>query len=352
MRLPQHLTLALLGIQAASALRKTEGASFAPPDEVMPDFWEGLDSGSTADQSRLQGAQKIYVRPSRQRVSKRRQNASTKKLALLGPFDAGTNLLLTTLETNHPGKVREACDQDCILIDDARTAHCRIWKHGLNISDAPGKTHGVEPLYELLSYRNKLQPEDVVVVIMVLNPLSQMISWHKAGYNLDPCTGLRSMADYDKPCHNVGMEWYGLGHHKELPVTRFASTMDIYNRYMRMYGAIQREGPYTAVLVTYEDLVYSPGDVVNRVAEVVGWPQLDSVAIIDAPAKQHGDPSGRERALEKLRAREWLQEIPSEEAKRAMCKGLDASALEGLVDNSYSSEEPSKSYVADCEGYF
>lgn len=352
--------MALLGARLAGAIfiskdnpllaqKDASPAAQAVPDEVMSDFWEGLDIGSADHRQRLQVAGRVYLRPRRRSLAKHGLHNSDKKLALLGPFDTGTHLLLNTLMANHQTHLYKACDWDTLTIDHDKTAHCRLWKHGINISDSP-HNQGGEPVYEVLK-RQGVQPKDTVVVMMVRNPLATLTAWKKAAYDLGPCAW-RALDEYDQACSARHIKWHGDGQPDKFATASFSSTMDAYNRYMRMYSAIQNEGRvHAAVLVTYEDMVYSPGDVVNEIADAMGWPQRDDVAVIDAPAKSHGDAHGRDRALEKLRGRDWLQKIPSDAVRKAMCMGLDTSVLQGIQDNRYDSDEPSKSYAADCNGY-
>lgn len=355
MTLPSLMLVSLLGVRLTSALLQKRGAGLttddAIPDDVISAFWEGLDVRNATNRLILQDAEKVQVTPQRQQERKRSPSLTRQvnlKLALLGPFDTGTHLLLNTLQANYHDEVVKACGWESMVIDDDPTSHCRLWKHGINISDSR-YDQGGQPVYQILR-RQSIRKADTVVVMLVRSPLATMISWWKAAYNLAPCVD-RGMEQYSMPCTANGMAWEGAGQPDWFSLLPFTSTMDVYNTYIRMYGALQEEGRlHAALLVTYEDLVYSPGDVINAIADAMGWPPRASVGIADTAAKSHGWAHGRSLALEKLRSRDWLQHIPSE-VRKAMCTGLELRALEGLRDNNYRSDEPSETYDADCKGY-
>jgi len=357
------LSALLLARQAAAILRhlpvedhgKDGAVGKDPPalEALVSDLWDGMDIADAADVLRiLDGTATALARPRRPLRRDREAgntDGSKRSLVLLGPFDVGTHLLLNTLRLNHETEVFKACSWESMTIDNDKTAHCRLWKHGVNISDGVNTTGG-EPVYTILN-RQGVALDDAVIVMLVRSPLATMVAWKKAGYDLKQCLA-RDMASFGSPCWAMHMTWRGNGQPDPWKMTSFSSTMDAYNRYMRMYKAIRADQRvHRAVLVTYEDLVFSPGDVVNEIADAMGWPEKEQVAIVEGPAKNHGGAVGRERALQKLRGRMWLQEIQSEENRRIICRGLDAGALEGIQDNTLSADEPSDSYMADCEGY-
>jgi len=336
--------------------------SFHPDENLVSDFWQGLDIKHERRRG-LAGVKRRGIAARRHRRAagespsahvsggEQAKKGGQKSMVLLGPFDTGTNLLIDTLNENYPRELEQACHLSRITIDNDLKSHCRLWKHGLNISDATSRTGG-EPVYTVIE-RQGLQVKDTVAVMIVRSPLATLTGWKKSGYDLAPCTR-RMLWSYDEPCSTPTIQWCRDGVHTgcNFATKQFSSTMDAYNTYMRLYRALQNEGKlHGAVLVTYEDLVFSPGDVVGEIAEAIGWAGRESVTIIDEPAKNHGQAHGRDLALRNLRERSWLTGVIEDRVlRKELCALIDMSLLEGLVDNKYDPNEPSLKYSADCDG--
>mmetsp|Transcript_19003 Transcript_19003/g.44673 ORF Transcript_19003/g.44673 Transcript_19003/m.44673 type:complete len:383 (+) Transcript_19003:132-1280(+) len=314
-------------------------------EDAISRLWDGREL-DTNEQRFLRGT--LTFRQAN--IAKARSN-STLKLAMLGPFDAGTHLLIHTLTLNYPDVVHKACGHSEILIEDA-FSHCRVWKHGLSLSPREGKgsVEGEHPLERVLS-NQEVDVKETVLVVMVRSPLAQIASWQLAPYEIFPCMQ-RPVSFFDGPCSARGMSWLRLGDHDHHWPTWFASSMDIYNRYMRMYKQLQRSGHFHDVLlITYEDLVLVPQDVIADIATSMNWPVLEKIASMEAPAKSHGHVVGRDQAIQKILRRPWLTQYTSEE-RAVLCGGLDPQAYGALEENGRRARGyPVNSYGADCLGY-
>eukprot|EP00409_Alexandrium_fundyense_P003527 CAMPEP_0185902702 /NCGR_PEP_ID=MMETSP0196C-20130402/1918_1 /TAXON_ID=2932 /ORGANISM="Alexandrium fundyense, Strain CCMP1719" /LENGTH=167 /DNA_ID=CAMNT_0028621597 /DNA_START=14 /DNA_END=514 /DNA_ORIENTATION=+ len=147
-------------------------SAVADVDDVITSMWDGLDI-DTSDENKLQEAGRQFFWPQKKGLRKtesnlRKSNLTSRAMVLLGPFDSGTHLLINTLRDNYKDEVYKACAWDRITIDNDKFSHCRVWKHGLNISDSKNDQGG-NPVYTVLA-RQGLQLSDVVVVMMVRSP--------------------------------------------------------------------------------------------------------------------------------------------------------------------------------------
>lgn len=269
-------------------------------------------------------------------------------VTLLGPPDTGTNLMMSSLLLNYPNRLPRTCVDGSFHTSDIGT-NCpgNVWKHSIsNASDMHSR---------ILATSGRENLNSSALIIMIRSPIAQLISWHNAGYSLVPCTD-RPYNQFDQPCFaNTSPE-----HHdttEGVDATRmydeslqFKSTMDVYNSYLSQYWNIRSMDRFGhgVHVVRYEDLVYTPEVVLAQLARSFGWAQPLEFRTVDEPAKDHGNPVGREAALERLRTRSFL-EVLSDEELSLLCAGVNETlpllleSYEGFYTNT------SRHYYQDCK---
>merc|ERR1740123_1018848 len=110
---------------------------------------------------------------------------------------------------------------------------------------------------------------------------------------------------------------------------------------MLQFKQLSDEQQFKSVLfVPYEDLVVDPEQVLRQVQQHLHLPARTKYNIFDSPAKYHGHSNGREKAVQKLKSREYLEKYGPNDLS-LLCNGLDQSAIEGLL----SEQGP---YTQDC----
>mmetsp|Transcript_43005 Transcript_43005/g.79945 ORF Transcript_43005/g.79945 Transcript_43005/m.79945 type:complete len:382 (-) Transcript_43005:57-1202(-) len=254
-------------------------------------------------------------------------SASTRhRYTVLGAFDSGTNLFYAMANLNF----------------GIAQSRAEIWKHS---------TVGASAIIEAMARRAEAAGEqlsDVVLVLMVRSPISQVVSWKKATYNLENCME-RPFADMGHPCtagtNNIEDE----GHSQT-----FSSTMDVYNTYLQQYHDLKKAGAFKHVFMfTYEDLVLNPKKVLHAFGRKCGAtilpPSIVPFVVMEAPAKEHGDAVGREEALQKLASRSWMDSFSSDKAGLVtLCKDLNRSLIKDLVEGAYRDAGKQVPYSHDC----
>jgi len=248
-------------------------------------------------------------------------STSVVKWGLLGPFDSGTNLFRLSVNTNFP---------------QLKDAPVDVWKHSLSGSNA------ITTAYQ--QHMAPLPLKSMVLVMMVRSPLSQISSWKKAPYNLGPCVADKAYADMSKACQARMNCMQGLCGEDDpnLPFHSFASVADIYNQYLHQYQQLQKENKFKHImLVTYEDLVLNPQDVMKKFAHAMDFVVAEQVVAVDEPSKDHGDPVGRAEALAKLKSRPWLAEMGSA-GLQAICPQLSKELIGNFKEGNY---------VQDCRDH-
>mmetsp|Transcript_147097 Transcript_147097/g.256693 ORF Transcript_147097/g.256693 Transcript_147097/m.256693 type:complete len:575 (+) Transcript_147097:37-1761(+) len=294
-----------------------------------------------------------------------------KHVQILGLFDTGTNLLEQMVKANLP---------QVYLEPTAEESNPFIWKHTLS---------GASAIYKDVSEKlpKGSSTDDVVVLAMVRSPIASIVALRKSPYSLMPCTqdismehrmkvalwggGEKRYADMAKPCigyvgdtmHNRG-PWYNKSIHDgphivDVPdleryrALNFSSTMDVYNQYLLQYRELKEMGRFKDVLIIpYEDLLLDPDVVMQRIAMATGQDlQREEIAMISAPAKDHGAAVGRERALTKLKNREWLNEFHNDpDGLYALCKHLNRYLIKDMVEGSFLQDQSAKvPYTRDCD---
>jgi len=184
------------------------------------------------------------------------------------------------------------------------------------------------------------------LLVMVRDPLSQMVSWTHAGYFLEPCFG-RDVTLWNTQCiadnENVG----GKNAFPDSSSHVFKSSMQVYNDYIRQYMDLKDHGGFrNVVVVPYEDLVLTPNNVVSNIADKLNVRVPEGGAtILQNSAKGEGIAHGREAVLKKITQRSYLKEIPSD-MMPIVCKAIDKKQIASLTEGTYT-EHP-RSYMDSC----
>uniref|UniRef100_A0A7S1SF14 Sulfotransferase domain-containing protein n=1 Tax=Alexandrium catenella TaxID=2925 RepID=A0A7S1SF14_ALECA len=327
-----------------------------PTDYSMEDairfLWYGYDMGHE-----LQG---VLARAPRVRHYVRKFNVSdyevspgesSPKLVVLGPKDSGVSLLMETLELNYLPQMKQACGWEDIWIDKDRpwTGHlfCRLFPHGLRDSDSPA-LEGADSLYSVLD-RQGTDPKDTVAIFVVKSPLVTLQSWNTAIRERTACIK-RSAREWDTACTGEDIAWSQDGQRNREYTEEMASTMDLYNRYMRMYQQVKKDGRFLkAMFVTYEDFVMDPADTMLQIASTMKWKVMGDIEVLEGMSANGFPAAGRPLMVEQMRGRLWLGWTPKE-TRAIWCSGLDLNAFEDLTENSYRLDEfPYVQYGFDCK---
>lgn len=241
---------------------------------------------------------------------------------LLGPFDTGTNLFQTTAEMNFP-QMRQV----------------EIWKHTL--TDVDRIANKVQ--MNLPSGRKR---SNTVVVAMLRSPISTIVSWKKAPYDLDDCLN-RAWVNLDKPCDG----FFNVISNPSSR-TRFTSIMDVYNKYVQQYLDLKAAKVFKEVLlINYEDLVLDPLRVMQEFARASNITVPQSIQLIERPAKNFGKPVGRQEAIKKIHEREYLHDLAPHQSSvlTLLCKGINGSLIHDRVVGSFREPQEQISYLMDCK---
>jgi len=275
-----------------------------PPDamQALDELWAGSDSVSPAALERLMPeARRAPLAVGRRDLPP--------KLQMLGAFDSGTNLLWQLLRAN--------------LGDDSLREHCPAYGQG----HCWFSKHS--PPRELDYHMERFRKEggSVVLVAMVRSPLAHIAGWIKAPYNLVKCVGGSNWTDYhERPC-----SLHGMNDVPGLAQEEFLGPTGVWNRYTQGYDKYSG-GAYPGVVglvVEYERLVLEPEGVVVEVADALGIKLGAPFRGIEAPAKAHGAPHGREKALEEIQGMRYMHREPmsSSLTRAALCTHLDAATM-------------------------
>mmetsp|Transcript_50433 Transcript_50433/g.117719 ORF Transcript_50433/g.117719 Transcript_50433/m.117719 type:complete len:295 (-) Transcript_50433:60-944(-) len=258
------------------------------------------------------------------------------KYVLLGPFDAGTNLLEQFIEANWPETFVSSQD-----------GHA-LWKHS---------NSGAADIYNVLTESGFGNISQMTALAMVRSPVSMVASWMHSPYQMEACVS-RPVIEMDEPCF-ADLEARKAGERSRAGDTsvphliKFSSTMDVYNHYMQLYHDLGEDGKFASFLqINYEDLVYSPEVVVKLLADALGV-DAPHVTLVKTPAKDHGDPTSLSGSLDKLRDHSYLTEI-GDDGLKSLCPHLNVSLVSHLKEGTYLEEnrtELIRPYTWDCEGF-
>jgi hypothetical protein len=129
----------------------------------------------------------------------------------------------------------------------------------------------------------------------------------------------------------------------------FSGPTGVWNRYTQGYDKYSGDAyPGVAgLIVEYERLVLEPHGVVREVADALGIKLRAPFQSIETPAKAHGDPHGREKALKEIQEMRYLHREPmsSSLTRNRLCAHLDAAAMGRHVVPTMPHR---RSYADDC----
>ena len=260
-------------------------------------------------------------------------NKSAQHYILLGPMDSGSNLIHQLMYAAWPSQV-------CM------ESHRFVWKHALT---------GVQDIYDFM-LKNMTRDDfgNSVLLHTVRAPLSQFASWSKQAYELEECVS-RAVQYWDQPC----IAAMGPYHPIDGPVnfvggtkpTLYNSTMEIYNRYLQQLAKFSDGGWFKAVVpVAYEDMILSPGRVVNDIVKHFdGLGEVNDEDLKDAmgePSKVGAETS--DAALQKLTDKTYLQHFSTDDMDK-VCNGLTKALVEQYKAGNYLEPSRQVSYWDDCE---
>mmetsp|Transcript_43286 Transcript_43286/g.124108 ORF Transcript_43286/g.124108 Transcript_43286/m.124108 type:complete len:358 (+) Transcript_43286:118-1191(+) len=339
--------LALVSVAAAFKAHVAQdlgsaGSSTQGADAALKQLWSGLELGEESSFSlkRLLSFglgnttfEDWFLAP-----EKRERAVEPKKptLALMGPFDSGTHLMLYSLIANWPQEMIQACLSPGALDPGREPQMCRhIWKHSLVDKDS---------VYRVLE-RSMGDLRNAVLVLLVRSPVSQVLSWKRDPWDLARCMN-RSWEEMGRPCvanlrAKPPASFMGITDDADA----FQSTADVYNRYVRLYSDLASEGLFRDVkIIAYEEMVMSPAKVLDAIAQALDWPRKDPYKILDGSQKNELGTS-RAAAFAKIRQRTYLAAVGAEGVQR-LCEGIDTEALAALPA---SATGFSRGYAGDCD---
>eukprot|EP00747_Dinoflagellata_sp_TGD_P093119 gnl/TRDRNA2_/TRDRNA2_165649_c0_seq4.p1 gnl/TRDRNA2_/TRDRNA2_165649_c0~~gnl/TRDRNA2_/TRDRNA2_165649_c0_seq4.p1 ORF type:complete len:281 (-),score=15.78 gnl/TRDRNA2_/TRDRNA2_165649_c0_seq4:48-890(-) len=244
---------------------------------------------------------------------------------ILGPANSGTNLLARLISANLPG---------------LQQTHY-LWKHS---------NSGTEDIYKILNLYMPQNINEMVAIAMVRSPISQIVSWKNYPYFTKYCMN-RPWESMAEPCNIKVRARRGQTDDAIGSFVSFNSTMSVYNEYLRLYRTLERDGKFKHMLiVSYEDLVLHPAQVIQQVARAfdIADPGENHISIIEEGAKSHGLSLGRNEALVKLRNRSYMREI-TQEGLRMLCGGMDRDLWEGFEEGSLGAPNERVPYTGDCD---
>lgn len=289
------LVLASAAAREGRALRLLRGEpsrDFEPDLSSPDDLWDGSD----ADAALASAVDQLWSVPnvsSAVALGVNRTAGRHPAMHMYGLFNTGTNLLFDLIGKNFKAYQIEPFKQS-----------------------QPGWKHAKPSVYFANNPHLKPQAGDVMVV-MIRDPMSWLMSMRKAPYNLQSCTVGSDWTT--RPCT---MSCDAACLHTHRGPKSFANIEDVWNSYMQDYEASSRYGYGKVVLVRYEDLVMQPGVELRRIGDALGIQPAAQVVHQLTPAKNHGMSLGRAQAMEKLRSKSYLHMYGNGDRSKA-CARLD-----------------------------
>lgn len=221
------------------------------------------------------------------------------RMMLAGMFDSGTNLMELFARGNVPG----------IQIYNVNFGKkTGIWKHTY-----PSAIAAKMPEEE---------QKKTVLIAMVRNPIAQIAGWKKAPYALRKC--LSSQKWLEGPCQ-CGQ---GGGQDCTKAGGKYQGFADVWNTYVRQYRDLATQHFRKVLLIRYEDLVLGNLDsIAEQISQSVDLQgRRHGAKVIGKPAKNHGAPVGRNKAIDKIKNRTYRSSFNKLQLKK-LCKSLDAELL-------------------------
>lgn len=176
------------------------------------------------------------------------------------------------------------------------------------------------------------QGTKVVTVALVRSPLAQISGWEKAPYDLQPCVQHTLwLQNQLSSCALKGQT--------------FSGVTGVWNDYASEYHRLATSG--RAIVVEYERLVLKPEEVIREIVGELGLQIGDKFTMIDAPAKNHGDASGRQKALQSIRDMTYMGLSPLTQmgVPQALCSHFNMADLRQHVVPTMPYE---RTYETDC----
>mmetsp|Transcript_87785 Transcript_87785/g.256609 ORF Transcript_87785/g.256609 Transcript_87785/m.256609 type:complete len:367 (+) Transcript_87785:52-1152(+) len=336
----------------ALAELKESGESAWPSDYTMKDvirlLWYGYDIGHEM-QGFLARAPKVIYQVRHIDTARNETKGLPPHLVVLGPKDSGASLLMELLELNYMTELKRACGWEKYWVDHDRPwlghLYCRVWSHGLIDETVP---EGAKSLYKVLSHQPNITIANTVVLFVVKSPFATLESWRTAFREKNPCIK-RPAAEWGKPCTASDVSWKDAGNRLKDAKLEVKSTMDLYNKYMRMYHQIVKDGRFKAAKwILYEDLVEDPADIVDQIGSLMHWHLKGNIIGPEAIGEGGHPGAGRPEMLAEVKNRTWQGRIEPE-IQKLWCKGLDFRLFNDLIENQYSNADfPHQPYGYDC----
>jgi hypothetical protein len=222
-------------------------------------------------------------------------------VVVLGQFNTGTNLLYKLFLQNFHYAPQHAVED------------ITVWKH---LRPAELANLGIA--------------KDVVLLVVLRDPLSWLQSMRKAPYDVHECVeganpgGNRERDGFwiEQPCTLESKKFGGY----TMPRVDLRGLADYWNLWTEEYDELPRYGFDRVVLIRYEDLVLQTEDVLAEVGQAVGREPPATVVHVHGPAKPHGRANGRTEAMMKLKSKAYLRTYSQAEILAA-CEALDRALM-------------------------
>ncbi|KAL7547716.1 hypothetical protein ACHAWF_011000 [Thalassiosira exigua] len=191
-------------------------------------------------------------------------------VAPAGLFNTGTNNLAILLRRN------------CYLPQRAGAREDR-WKSGMRFQVPWGKHNPVSWRFKNVAAQGGkgIVQGDVLPVVVVRDPISWMASMCKHPYGVRLAENCADQA-LASSVHPVAVPY------KPHNVTRYDSLVDLWHRWYTDWLTAARDERIPALFVRFEDLLFHPDEVVQRVCDCAGGTRRDALYLKDESAKGEG----------------------------------------------------------------
>lgn len=280
---------------------------------ALDSLWQGKDSLSIEEWSTL----KAYIKDiSIDREFQLPMDNGVPKLQILGMFDSGTNLMGALVAANmNPSSFSAACS-------GTDGYSCHFWKHSPpNIVPA------------LLESRLGFGHQKGVVVAMVRSPLSHILGWELAPYDLaKSCLQDRSLPMAEQEAKACVIDNSPDDTVTQISEQSFQGLTGLWNSYVNFYDHLKQAYPGSDVFVVeYEKLVLNPEPIVREIVAALEFqpPQPLPFVSVEEPAKTHGHKMTRNDAIRKIKYRSYLNQYPlNYQNDQMLCAHLDKQIME------------------------
>jgi len=265
---------------------------------LFPDAAASLDAGTWAgDEAEAELDRHEVALPSLNRSTTQRH------VVILGQFNTGSNLL------------KKLFQQNFHYSTDQYVHGTRVWKH-LRPAE----------LSKVITTR------DLVLLVVLRDPLSWLQSMRKAPYDLRDCVRGATLANdtrrkdgfwIDQPC---ALKSKRFATYTMPSVDLGGGLADYWNLWTREYDDLPSFGFDRVVLIRYEDLVLRTDDVLAEIGGAISLQPPASAVHVNGPAKPHGRATGRAEAVMKLNSKSYLRAYSPAELAEA-CGALDRALM-------------------------